>query len=775
MNLIKRIFALAAVCLVALPLYADNTEENSEAAAKARRPKVGVVLSGGGAKGVAHIGALKMLEEMNIPVDYIVGTSIGSIVGGFYALGYNASELDSLLGHQDWGKLIQDNVHRRDRLYEDKKIADHLLLRIPFMTPDTFDDEAHAIAARQKIPLLNHIPSGFVEGHNLNQLFTAVSVGYQDSVDFNKLPIPFACVAIDLNTKKEVVFHSGNIVEAIRASMAIPGYFSPVIKDGMYLVDGGMANNFPVDVAREMGADIVIGVDLHAYDKAIVKPVENVGDLFGNLLNLMNGRKYNMGRSEADILICPDTGKYGILDFSENVITALVDSGYVAASRNREALEQLAQAQQKAGYDGKRYNGRRKAINISQDSVYVSQISITGVDPKVLNVLLEDSGVQPGTMVSGEEMENAIDNFYSTQAFSKITYAMDGDVDGDQYNLKVNFTPEKLHEFGLSFRFDSEQMAGILVYFALNKHKISGWKATFLGRLSQDPYLSLTGSYAFNNKWQINLGGMINRTEANIYTENTKVFNADVNYVMGEFDLQNKGRNHEFSIGAKAYKLQYGSIMVSKEYTSSLERGYFWKSLSGFAFFGFDNRDKSSFPTRGVTFNIKEEVPFLYRDNTASFKKPYLDSYFDFEAVIPLGKRFALIPQVFSRFIISSDNLSTQMIAVSGGTFGGYEKERNMINHMPFVGLNHTYFSNSCTGIGRLDLRYNIFKNHYVTAMSNVLVTSSELKNLFRSESVVGLALGYSLDTIFGPLGLNFQWSNMNNRFGAYFTFGYSF
>ena len=762
----RKILAILLLGILFTPLKAEEEEGTA-------RPKVGVVLSGGGAKGVAHIGALKVLEDLDIPVDYIVGTSIGSIVGGMYALGYNASELDSLLGHQDWGKLIQDNVHRRERLYEDKQLGDKLILRIPFMTPRTFRDEAGEANPGGKKPLLSQIPSGVVEGHNLDQLFTAVSVGYQDSVDFNSLPIPFACVAIDLNTKKEVVFRSGNIVEAIRASMAIPGFFAPVRKDGMYLVDGGMANNFPVDVAREMGADIVIGVDLHAYDKAIVKPVENVGDLFGNLLNLMNGRKYNEGRSAADILICPDTGSYGILDFNEKVLTALVDSGYVAAQRQRAALEDLAREQKEAGYDGRRFTGGKKAIDISKDSVFVSQISISGADPEVTGRLLEDSGILPGTMVSGEQMQEVIDDFFRTRAFSKVSYSMAGQ--GDQYNLKIKFSPEKLHELGLGFRFDTDEMAAILVNLSLNKHKISGWKASLSGKLAQSPYLSLTGSYAFNNNWQLNLNAYLSDIDTDIYSGNLKILNADIGLLRAQFDLQCKGRNFELLLGAKGFNAKYRSVMLSPDYAAAFKKGYFWQSLSAFASFGFDSRDNAYFPQRGISFNLCGNVPVLYGDNENKYTQPYLDHNSSFLAVIPLGRKLALIPQVYSRFIFISEDINTQMASITGSTFGGYEKDRRFPGHLPFVGLNHTYHGARFTTIGRADLRYNFYKNHYVTAAGNVLFTAERLKEVYKSKPSVGLALGYSLDTFLGPLGLTLHWSDLNKGMGLYLTFGYRF
>jgi NTE family protein len=246
----------------------------------AQRPKVGVVLCGGGAKGAAHVGVLKVLEENGIPIDCIAGTSMGAIVGGLYAIGYSAAELDSLIMAQDWNYVMSDRIPRRNTYFEQRKYQDNYLLRIPFGAGDYSRLGPRPQPRRgEGGSLLDNIPIAMVNGQNIYNLFTRLSVGYQDSLDFSRMPIPFACVAVDLIGKKEVVFHGGNFVDAIRASMAIPGYFSPVRLNDMVLIDGGALNNFPVDVAKAMGADIIIGVKLgELSDEA--PEINSIGDLF---------------------------------------------------------------------------------------------------------------------------------------------------------------------------------------------------------------------------------------------------------------------------------------------------------------------------------------------------------------------------------------------------------------------------------------------------------------------------------------------------------------
>ncbi|MBO5626074.1 MAG: patatin-like phospholipase family protein, partial [Prevotella sp.] len=202
-----------------------------------KRKKVGVVLSGGGAKGMAHIGVLKVLEKAGIPVDIVTGTSMGSIIGGLYAIGYNANALDSMVRVQDWTYVISDREDLRRQSLSDRKKQNTYF----FTTGMT-------IGKRDKNA------GGFIKGKNLAELFQQLCTGYTDSLDFTRdLPIPFACVATNIIDNSEVDFHSGRLAQAMRASMAIPAAFSPVRIGDKVLVDGGLKNNYPADIAREMG------------------------------------------------------------------------------------------------------------------------------------------------------------------------------------------------------------------------------------------------------------------------------------------------------------------------------------------------------------------------------------------------------------------------------------------------------------------------------------------------------------------------------------------
>jgi NTE family protein len=291
---------------------------------------VGIVLSGGGAKGAAHIGVLKYMEEVGIPVSYVTGTSMGSILGGLYALGYNASELEALISEIDWPLYIAGKVERRYLSQRRRKIGNEVLLNIPY-GKFTRRDEMEMSA----------MPLGAVEGDNLLNLFNCLSIGYLDSISFDSMPIPFACVATDLMTGKPKVLRGGEFGRAIRSSMSIPVFFSPVEWEGHLLADGGITNNLPVDICREMGADIIIGLEVATDLATNADDLRSIGCQLQQYLSIMTNRGLEEHRKQCRIYINPDVSGINMLDFNASAITDLVHRGYEAAKAHEEEFLKL--------------------------------------------------------------------------------------------------------------------------------------------------------------------------------------------------------------------------------------------------------------------------------------------------------------------------------------------------------------------------------------------------------------------------------------------------
>ena len=305
--------------------------------AVAGRPKVGLVLGGGGAKGAAEVGVLKVIEKAGIPIDYIAGTSIGSIVGGLYAAGYTATELDTMFCRQEWLTVLTD---RRNDLGNE-----------PYMVKD-------GVTYIFGFPIMGEIREsviggfGMMRGERVEKVVDSMA-RCKGCHEFESLRIPFRCVAADFRNAREIVLKSGTLSRAVRASMAIPGIFKPVNQDGMKLVDGGMMNNFPVDVVKKMGADIVIAIDLQQNERKPTKPdydlsmVSGIAEMLGigGLVNWVVTRpdisKYHENVKLTDIYIHPSLPDADASSFGNKNSARMIKIGEQEALKHWDELMKL--------------------------------------------------------------------------------------------------------------------------------------------------------------------------------------------------------------------------------------------------------------------------------------------------------------------------------------------------------------------------------------------------------------------------------------------------
>lgn len=292
--------------------------------AKRKRPKVAVVLSGGGAKGVAHISALRAIEEAGIPIDIVCGTSMGSLIGGLYAIGWSTDELDSLVRTQDWLFLLTDRANPEALDIDTRRIQNTYALWHAFSMGGERNQGA-----------------GVIRGVNLDRLFDRLLEGYLDSINFDTLPIPFACVATDIVTGDEIDFRSGHLKKAMRASMSIPGVFTPVRMDDRLLVDGGVANNYPADLARCMGADIIIGVTVQG-DTLSADDITNALDVILQIIDNGSKERYRNNIEMSDLVMHVDVSGYSAASFTTASIDTLLRRGREEALRHSDELAAIA-------------------------------------------------------------------------------------------------------------------------------------------------------------------------------------------------------------------------------------------------------------------------------------------------------------------------------------------------------------------------------------------------------------------------------------------------
>lgn len=311
------------------------------------RPKVGLVLSGGGARGAAHVGVIRRLEEMQIPIDYVVGTSMGAIVGALYAIGYTADEMDSLFMTQNWKMLLSNDEPRQLQPYDLRVAKKKFQVNVPYEKNVFTENSVYYRDAGIKIrrSSLQAFPKvlarpGLIDGQNLMSVFTDLTYPYRDSLMYDALPRPFACVATDLVTGKEVVLRQGRLAESIRASMSIPGVFYPVYAGSQVLVDGGVVNNYPVNVARDMGADVIIGVELNSAHVSAGE-LQSFSSIFERLIGTLGTDLHERNVDDTDILIKPPVKSFPVMGFDTMNLRQIIDIGYQAALRSQQQLDSL--------------------------------------------------------------------------------------------------------------------------------------------------------------------------------------------------------------------------------------------------------------------------------------------------------------------------------------------------------------------------------------------------------------------------------------------------
>lgn len=333
LSFMKRLYFIPLL-FVSLSLFAQISH----------RPKVALVLGGGGAKGAAEVGVLKYIEQSGVPIDMIVGTSIGSIVGGLYAAGYSSAQLDSLFRNQEWLDLLTDrNAENVGKFFAVEDGQTYLMgfpINLNFKRKDGSKFRLGALRGDSIVSTLERMTR------------------LTDSIHFDALPIPFRCVAVDVGTFEEVVLSSGSLAQAMRASMAIPLAFRPMLLNDRTLIDGGVLNNLPVDVAKEMGADVVIAVDLTVNkhegqgENADAWDMEEGGwfsalDKLGVLsaaqwaLSRPDRKKYRSNRQLADIYINPNLRGYGAHSFTPHKISEMISLGEEAGKESLKSLKSL--------------------------------------------------------------------------------------------------------------------------------------------------------------------------------------------------------------------------------------------------------------------------------------------------------------------------------------------------------------------------------------------------------------------------------------------------
>lgn len=516
------------ICLLFFSLYLGAQD----------RPKVAVVLSGGGAKGTAHIGALKVIEKAGIPIDYVVGTSMGAIVGGLYAIGYTPQQLDSMVNAQNWKFVLSDAPNPEDVLLDDRLRSERYVLSIPFsFKPSDITD------------------AGIIKGKNIARLFSTLTDGYQDSVSFSRLPIPFACVSENLVNGGEVVFHNGILATAMRSSMSIPGVFAPVYLNGMVLVDGGMVNNYPVDVALKMGADLIIGVDVQSplLDASQLKSVK---DIFGQIINLQGEKKYQENLLKTNVHIKVDVSGYSAASFTKEAIDTLIVRGEQAALADWDKLLALK---------------------------------------KQMGLVADYQPHRPGPFPIPDASER-----------KKIPV-----------DPQIAVSASRENKLNVGFRFDTEELAALQVNtdFYLGKQKES--QVSLTARLGKRTMARVGYNYQWGTGWQTGINYQFDYKDINIYNEGKRTLDLTFTHQQFQAGVAKDWHKVQVSAGIAFEHYNYHDLLSLEPVDGVMFRNE--SLFSYFAGLVFNNLNGRSVPTKGmswaVNYNLYTDNLFQYKDN----------------------------------------------------------------------------------------------------------------------------------------------------------------
>ena len=726
---------------------AVNQKKDSTAVSNIRK-KVGVVLSGGGAKGMAHIGVLKVLEKAGIPVDIVTGTSMGSIIGGLYAIGYNANSLDSMVRVQDWSYVITDKEDLRNQ-----SLSDWQKQNTYFFTTGITLGEKDMNAG------------GIIKGKNLAELFNQLCVGFTDSLDFTRdLPIPFACAATDIITNDEVDFHSGRLPQAMRASMAIPAAFSPVRLGDKVLVDGGLKNNYPADLAREMGADIIIGVTVQGAPKT----AEDMGgtmSIISQIVDVNCKNKLDENLAITDLHLTVDTKGYNAASFSLAAIDTLVRRGEEEAMRHWDEIVAL---KQRIGIDD---TFRPVILHPIRPEVMTEK-------HRIIDITFENMTPQDEKFLRQKFHLNRTDSI-DAKLQQELTTSMRMDLFYQTADCRLNFNPEgvrvvlsagnrKSVQFHAGFRFDSEEYAAVQlgldiplktaipmnteITLRLGKRMMARGEITAHPRSFTRPKFT----YSFY------------RNDIDVYVEGDRDWNIRYNQSQAEltpinFDL----RHFNLQLGVRWDYMHYRSKLGSETSTQvTLENEHFFSYRARLK---FNTEDSWNFPTRGARFNA--EYAYL-TDNFAKLdgQTGMSDVSANWRMSFTMGNRFTLQPMVYGRLLFGNVVPPVFGNTIGGDWFGHYVEQQ-----MPFAGVGNMEYVEKQFVAAQLQAQERIGTKAYILLRVAAAQKARELKELFDYRTMLGVQGAFYYNTMFGPVGVTVGYSNRTKEPHFYLNLGYEF
>jgi NTE family protein len=695
------------------------------------RPKLALVLSGGGARGAAHIGVLKVLEENRIVPDLIVGTSMGSIVGGLYAAGYTPEEIEDILATIDWDEVFFDTVKRTDRPFRRKG-----------------DDSPYLIPLKLRFEGFKpFLPGGLFGGQKLELMLRDLVVHATDVTDFDRLPIPYRAVAMDLGTSEAVVLGKGNLADAMRASMSIPAAFAPVVIDGRPLVDGGSAANLPVGIAQKLGARRIIAVNISTPLDTDVRGLSFLG-VMNQLTAFLTAGSVNQDKEklgEGDVLIEPDLGDITFKSFER--AREAVAIGEAAAREKVELLRPFGTDETRwQAFESRHRRNDATAVPVAELRLENS----SWLDDRVIEQRMH---VVPGEPLDAGRFRDDLIRLSAFDTFGLMSYDVDV-VDGaSRVALRV---PEKRYsrgslQFGLNFRSDFEGDAsyGLLVrhrVYAVNR-KNGEWVNTLqIGETS----LASTEFYQpldWGLRWFASAGAAVVRTNQTVWLDGVPYAEARLEGYEGTVAAGRIFGNWG-QLSAEVFRGKgRGDVRIGEPLDDDIEQ-----DLGGFrGAFTVDTQDRAVFPARGTygTVSIERGLEAMGGSENATLAR------LDWTLQLSAGR------SIFAPFASVAVNVSNESTLRSAATIGGFGR---------LSGLGENELIDDHGGVFGLFYYYEI-KGLSLGPIGNRLYAGMSLEagNVYeRDESITWESLRYGgaifagAETPLGPAYLGWGWTEPN-------------
>lgn len=721
-----------------------------------KRPKVGLVLSGGGAKGFAYVGLLKVLEEVNMPIDYIGGSSMGAITAALYSVGYSPETIAEIIREQDWNSFISDIQNRKYIAYEEKLFSDKFIFSIPI------EDKVFSLS--------KSLNSSFNIDLMLNNLFSPVA----HINDFNEFPIPFLCIGTDLLTGEGVVLNSGNLARAVRASMAIPGYFSPTEYQGKYLVDGGVVNNYPAEQIKALGADIIIGGDVQSGLKKSMDEIGSMATILDQVISFNRVDANKKGIKLTDYMVKIEM-PYGMMDFSK--YDSIIAIGEKIARKHYSALKALADSINSIEPYVKRVTHIQPKDSIYIDSVLWPELDVKNTE-KYYNFLEEFSGSKS----SFTDIEEKMYLLNGTKNFNELRYefALNSN---DKLNLKVKDKNTNKGSLAAGIHYDNVYDGSILLNLTLRNIKGGSGKffADFV--LSQNPRLKTM--YIINNGFRPGFGMEVDIYSFNFsqYSEGTKInsWNFD-NFSASAFMPLTIKNNYLFKVG-----LQYEVFRFKQDVIVDPDLDAYNKFANyGNIYFSFnhDSRNKINFTNKGqfVEFKFKHVFPFSDEwDDVLSNASIF---YLKYNYYVSISDKFVFKPGLFLGYTLTkkienyneSDGLGTQISAIQHlFGFGGLNPVNYLESHVSFTGLKFIERFGLYAGKFSTKFEYNFYPKLYGTLMADIGINETSIQVIDEIQLLLGYGAKLSYASFIGPIEFSLMSSNVDKSVSGFLNIGFWF